>query len=149
MTPSFAYLQMFTSPVFQKHLAIDVPIGKQLEIKMYDFSERVILQFLEYLYLQELREEVMKETAVQLWGMAHKYMVPQLKEVVEEMVRSCLTIDNVICNTMRAEDHNARPITEECLSFIVENKKMLGDRSDFQILPNHLKLQLLEKLLQE
>ncbi|KAL7076086.1 hypothetical protein ACQ4LE_004501 [Meloidogyne hapla] len=93
------------------------------EIIIVDSSPEVFRSMLEFFYSGEIDEDSFEKLDDDLYAIAHKYQVKELKKKCENFM--CLTIDysNFIKRYQCAEMYGLSMLEKACAKFIYDNRK--------------------------
>ena len=126
---------MVMSPVFEAMLSSTMIENVASTIAITHFPTLPVEAFIEFLYKGRLSLESLQENAIELWSLGDKYDVPSLQEVVEQHIEECIEEHNVSDLLLKSSELGASQIRALCIEFIVNNKKMLVDRTLRQLMP--------------
>ena len=102
-------------------------------VAMDDASPAIYRNLLQFLYSGRLPSN-MTEIAFDLLPLADKYALDELKAACEDIVRSLLTVDNVIQTIILADLHHCPDLFRFCLSLFKENMDELKTKEEWRSL---------------
>jgi len=92
-----------------------------------------IIGLLEYIYCDQV--SLNEHTATELLKIVDKYCVPLLKELCEETLGNCLTVDNVVDLGILADKMEAKELLKVIVKFAKDNFDKVFEHNDIRKLP--------------
>lgn len=99
-------------------------------VTITDNSIGAVRSLLEFMYSGEVQN--LKEKAEELFVIAEKYHVSNLKIICEETLSSSLALDNVCRLLILADLYSAEKLKNNCFDFICENRKCIVKSNAWQ-----------------
>jgi len=132
------FKNMFASGIMESHSSV---------IEISDTKASVFRAFLEFLYLGKTG---LNETlAVDLLGLADKYVLDDLRTFCENYLQMILNLENCVKTFETACAYELTSLKTWILSFFQKNLKKLIERKDFEEIPKTSYIQLLKMYWEE
>jgi speckle-type POZ protein len=118
--------------------------SRQNQIRIRDTPSLAFKTVLEFLYTKEFDEEQLGESIVEVLITANKFGCDKLKEQLELVIATNLTVENVSSLFVVADQHYASELKQHCYTFILQNYNEVIKTNEYQIISGAV-----EKLLEE
>jgi len=96
-----------------------------------DIAHPVFLLLLEYIYTDQVGD-INSDLAVHLLIAAERFLLDRLKALCEDIIRKCISIDNVVQIMMAAKAHRAEGLKDICMDFIISNEEKIKTTPAFR-----------------
>lgn len=110
----------FRAMLFNGHMRESSSSG-DIPVEISDVSHSVFLQVLEFLYTDNVVGPVSLEEAINLMVASEQFMIDRLKGICEDLIRTDITVDNVISVLVASHQHNAFGLKEIAMEYILQN----------------------------
>lgn len=101
-------------------------------VTVTDHTSEAVSDMLEYMYSGQLKN--LDKMAEELFQLADKYNISNLKKICEEILIKKLSLDNACRLLMLADLHSANDLKKACIKFIFENRKTLLQTEEWNAL---------------
>eukprot|EP00928_Gymnodinium_smaydae_P078413 TRINITY_DN6234_c0_g1_i1.p1 TRINITY_DN6234_c0_g1~~TRINITY_DN6234_c0_g1_i1.p1 ORF type:complete len:514 (+),score=105.11 TRINITY_DN6234_c0_g1_i1:148-1689(+) len=105
--------------------------GADEQVVLPDIAHPVFLLLLEYIYTDQVGD-ISCELAVHLLIAAERFLLDRLKALCEDIIRKCISIDNVVQIMMTAKAHRAEGLKDICMDFIITNEEKIKSTAAFR-----------------
>jgi len=105
--------------------------GTEEQIVLPDIAHPVFLLLLEYIYTDQVGD-INSDLAVHLLIAAERFLLDRLKALCEDIIRKCISIDNVVQIMMAAKAHRAEGLKDICMDFIISNEEKIKTTPAFR-----------------
>lgn len=118
------------SNYFRALLAGGLKEGTQQVLEV-DVSETAFVTNLRFIYTKTIDLEAIADDIVDVFVTAGKYIVPELKNLLEGVISSNLTVENVASLLIVADQQAAPRLRRACIELILNNKKAVMATPDY------------------
>jgi len=120
------------SSVFQAMIESEMKESKEAAVKLDNFSDTVVENFVKYFYISQVDEEIMKENAFSFLELGEKYDMAELKEVAEQNMIANLSKENMLNFFLAGELYKGVKIKAAAKTFLKQNMKSLMEQDGWK-----------------
>jgi len=101
--------------------------GKNVDLE--DTSKSILKEILSYIYTENL--DINDENVIDIWILAHRWRIFQLKQLCEDFVHENLDVSNICSLYQLADMYDSMALKLECQTFIKANWTQIKKEEDF------------------
>uniref|UniRef100_A0A7E4W4U6 BTB domain-containing protein n=1 Tax=Panagrellus redivivus TaxID=6233 RepID=A0A7E4W4U6_PANRE len=109
------------SPVFKATLADHTDEYIRSEVVYDDIEYQDMKHFIHYIYTGKAPHLKTLNVAIEMLKLADRFDVADLKDLAEQSVRNCLSVENVCEILQVAEMHQTLNLKKECMRYLINN----------------------------
>jgi len=127
--------------LFSKHESNTIPV----DIEIPNAQPEAFKAILEYLYCDEVN--LHEELAAELLILAPEFDLNDLAIGAEDFLTHIISVDNYLRILNTSDRVGSKSLRKQVWTFVIKNMKVISKREDFEELPRHLLMELMENVI--
>jgi len=127
--------------LFSKHELNTIPLA----IEIPNVQPEAFKAILEYLYCGEV--SLHEELAAELLILAPRFDLHDLAAGAEDFLTHVISVDNYLRMLETSDRIGSKSLRKQVWTFVIKNTKVISKREDFEELPRHLLMELMENVI--